>query len=281
MFEQLNTLNCFTTITAIEEVNTGLSNQCFKVIADGNAFFAKKIASTHEASINILANKQGISPEVYYHDNHWLINPFIDGKNLALTQQPLKQKIAVAIKLMRACHQIRNQAAPLIPLDIINEQVYQPHFSNKQQEGLMQLAIDLTKPLTDSKNTVCCHGDLNFSNVLITANNGDFLVDFECACSAPIEYDLAMFIAVNNINNDDIALVIQCYQQEYSSPVNHQLLNAFLSFCYVINGLWYFNRFQICHQLTYKLLAKQQFNRLNQIQNNQVQQLFCRLGIKL
>ena len=281
MFEQLSQLNCFTTISSIEKINTGLSSQCFKVVADEGVFFAKKVTSANEASINILASQQSISPEVFYHDKQWLINPFIDGENLALSQQPLEQKIAISIRLMLACHSINTQIAPLSPIDLINEHISQPHFSKAQQADLKQLANHINKPLTHGENTVCCHGDLNFSNILITASNEAFLIDFECACTGPIEYDLAMFIAVNNIQNDEIVMVLECYQREFSSPINHQLLNGYQQFCYFINGLWYFNRFQECRQLTYKSLAEQQFNRLNQLQNNRFEQLFRRLGIKL
>lgn len=281
MFEQISKLDCFTVLTSIEEVDTGLSSQCFRVLADDKAFFAKHITSPNEVSICIQASKQGISPDVYYHDQHWLISPFIDGKNLALSQQSTEQKITVAVKLMLECHKINALPTTLMPVDIINELIYQPHFSTAQQADLTQLAGQLIKPLSQGVNTVCCHGDLNFSNVLITAKSEALLIDFECACSAPIEYDLAMFIAVNNIENHEIAMVLQCYQQGASIPINHQLLNSYQKFCYFINSLWYLNRFQMCHQLTYKSLAEQQFNRLNKFQDNHFEQLLSRLGIEL
>jgi thiamine kinase-like enzyme len=280
-FKQLQALSFFKTITAIEEVSTGLSSQCFKVIADGKAFFVKKITTPNEVFASLFASEKGIGANVVYHDKNWLINPFIDGENLALSQQPIEQKIAISMKLMQKIHKVNAKPAILMPAQIINEHICQPHFSTRQQADLTQLAKQLIKPLTQDENTAYCHGDLNFSNVLITAKSEAFLVDFECACSAPIEFDLAMFIAVNNIKHHEITMVLQCYQQKSSAPINRQLLNAYVLFCYLINGLWYVNRYHIGHQPTFKLLAQQQWEKLNKLLKNKYKQLFCCLGIKL
>lgn len=143
-------------------------------------------------------------------------------------------------------------------------------------------------------NEVFCHGDANFSNIIQIKNNtlahddSYQLIDFECACIAPIEYDLAMFMAVNEIQRSKISAVIAVYSQEYKemdqqrkqqnkefeTVDNHQesiintpflyynLVTCYLDLCFLINGLWYLLQYQERELFTYKILANKQFSLL-------------------
>ena len=87
---------------------------------------------------------------------------------------------------------------------------------------------------------VVCHGDLNFTNILHDNDNTAWLIDFECAQLAPPEFDLAMFIAVNNIATQDITHIIAEYSALMpTSRLNKSLLHYYLLFSLLINGLWY------------------------------------------
>jgi thiamine kinase-like enzyme len=63
--------------------------------------------------------------------------------------------------------------------------------------------------------------------------NRAWLIDFECAQLAPAEFDLAMFIAVNNIGKQDITDLVAQYQtlvptyKPNSSLLQHYLLYSF------------------------------------------------------
>jgi thiamine kinase-like enzyme len=239
----LSNLPCFTQVESIAKIASGLSQHCFKVTADNQVYFAKTITDDTEISVTECAAKYRLSPSVIYHDQHWLITTFIDAKNLALSTIESKDKISHAIKLMAQCHQLNVKPAELSAKVIVKSLLNNSHYPKSQKSALSQLAQLILAPLNVSRNSVCCHGDLNFSNVLINQVQRTWLVDYECACTAPIEYDLAMFIAVNSLGSDDRTIIIEQYEVQSSVNVDLQLLNHYLLFCYFINALWYFNTY--------------------------------------
>lgn len=243
MKESLSALPCFTEVDKVLTITSGLSQSCFKVNADNKVYFAKTINDNTEVAVTISAAKLGLSPTVIYHDSDWLINSYIDANNLALSTIATHDKINHAIKLMVQCHQLKVIPTELSSEDIITSLLNNSHYTTLQKTALLQLAKCIVAPLNNSKNGVCCHGDLNFSNILINREQITWLVDYECACTAPIEYDLAMFIAVNNLNSNEITLIIEQYEALSLVKVDPLLLNAYLQFCYFINALWYFNAY--------------------------------------
>jgi len=261
----LSALPCFSSVTAIESIGAGLSSQCYRVNADNKSFFAKKIVCIKEANINKLAAEQGLSPAVIYHDTNWLITEFIVGENLALNSLNSNAKLSIAIKLMAQCHQIKVDIPKIAPNTIANELIEKSAFSHAKKINLLHTANQLTEHLanrninTKTKNTVCCHGDLNFSNILKDNSNKAWLIDYECACTAPAEFDLAMFVAINVIDKNEVSAIIELYQQQSAIKINHQLLACYQLFCYFINGLWYFNAGNKQNKVELDLLAKQQW----------------------
>ena len=239
----LSNLPCFTQVESISKIASGFSQHCFKVYADNKVYFAKTLSDNTEVLVAECAGKSGLGPSVIYHDQHWLISNFIDTDNLALSTLGADEKIKHAIKLMVQCHQLNVMPAELSTADIIESLLKNPHYSTRQKAALFQLAELILEPLTISLNNVCCHGDLNFSNVLMNQAQNTWLVDYECACIAPIEYDLAMFIAVNSLDNNDRTRAIEQYETQSSVCVDLELLNHYLLFCYFINTLWYFNAY--------------------------------------
>lgn len=247
MKDLLSALPCFIQIEKITALTPGLSQSCFKVCADNKVYFAKTVTSNIEVPMAICASKSGLSPVVIYHDQNWLICHYIDANNLAQSTINTEEKIKQAIKLMVQCHQLQIKPAELMSKDIIHSLINNANYSAWKQTKLLELAELLISPLNSNIKAVSCHGDLNFSNVLMSQSHNTWLVDYECACTAPIEYDLAMLIAVNNLASDKIAIIIEQYEVQSSVNIDLQLLNHYLFFCYFINALWYFNTY---HQIT-------------------------------
>lgn len=262
MIESLRSLSCFEHIETIIPVTSGLSSQCFQVNADDNVFFAKQVSSSNEAKISLLAAQQNISPKVIHHDKHWLITEFIVGQSAELSQLPIDKQISIALKLMSQCHHISAQADELAPSAIIDELINKPHFSSRQGAELFALAQQITAKLSSAQDNVCCHGDVNFSNILIGPENKSWLVDFECACTAPAEFDLAMFVAVNHIDDKKISMIINQYERQLPAiAINVELFNSYLAFAYFINSLWYYNAYQNLNSLALKKLLTQQWHK--------------------
>jgi thiamine kinase-like enzyme len=169
-------------------------------------------------------------------------------------------------------------------------------------ESVLQELAQLENEVGQSKE-VFCHGDANFSNVIklenshsINVNSRYQLIDFECACIAPIEYDIAMMMAVNEIKISKVKWVVaqyseqqknqqyspcisktdRGYQQENQPVIVDNIANTmdvlgntatskvtrYYYLSLIINGLWYLSQYQQRKLEKYKNLANKQFSLL-------------------
>ncbi len=262
MLKSLSALPCFNQVTRVSVITDGLSNPCFKVVADDRCYFAKftnEKRLSNELKLAKTAAVSGITPSVYYHDDQWFISHYIEGENLAVKQMPLIEKITTSIALMIQFHRLSTSNPENINTESIDTETMSPLSITDTINGLLRsdhkaslitvlntIAHELEAFMAPekhktSKKMVCCHSDINFSNVLSDNEQRTWLIDFEYACFAPIEFDLAMLLAVNNIPNPLINFTINAYQQQANIDVETKLLNPLLLFCYFINGLWYYN----------------------------------------
>lgn len=266
LINELKFLPCFTQIHSVDLLADGLSQTAIKVTTASQVFFAKKLnqhtANTEIACTLLCSNlasknqsKQGntkqLCPQVVYHDKHWLVTHFIHGLILADSNLSNNKKIAIALNLMAQLHSLpptfANYPIPqLNPSYTVNELLSTlPSLLLEQSNTLTTLAKSLSDAIytliADTRDVnVVCHGDLNFTNVLQDNGNNAYLIDFECAQLAPPEFDLAMFIAVNNIATQDITLIIAEYSALMPSyRLNTKLLHYYLLYSLLINGLWY------------------------------------------
>ena len=279
MIPSLSSLPCFTEIDLIDPIITGLSSLCYRVHADNKIFFAKQ-TTINESIFCLLSAEQNISPSVIYHDQYWLITSFIEGENLSLSQQSIHNKIACAIQLMTQYHKLSTKTLlleptlPLQPRTLVYELIDNIYITTKklieiptlQKSTLNIIANHILELIPPPANKVCCHGDVNFSNILISPEEHAYLVDYECACIAPAEYDLAMFIAVNNLSNKHILPITQQYSAHVLVDINLPLLKHYLTYCYFINGLWYINAYQKSALSSFIHLAKQQWQNIHTVE---------------
>lgn len=263
MKSSLSALACFNQVENISEITSGLSQHCFTVHADNKVYFAKTINGNTETQLALAAAKEGFSPVAFYHDQHWLITDFINGDNLALSTIEHLEKASHGISLMVQCHQLNVKPDELSPGAIMSDLITKGHFSAQQKNDYLRLTKLLLPPLSHPKRLVCCHGDLNFSNILIDQKKHTWLIDYECACIAPAEFDLAMFIAVNNITENKISIITKQYEHQFPSvKINSKLLYNYLAFSYFINSLWYANAYQSRSDTALLNLHQQQWKKL-------------------
>ncbi len=206
-----------------------------------------------EISANQLATQYGIAPKLIYGEGEWLITEFIPGELLQYCNISEDEQLAVLLSLLVKCHRLpasviqtnvksnkaeTPQATLSIPQLAIEETISQlfedlslqqqnadNSYLSLSQQNRLQATIDLLlQELAQLKvgqsNDVFCHGDANFSNVIKkenskknTDNSCYQLIDFECACIAPIEYELAMLMAVNEIQSSKTEQIIALYCQ--------------------------------------------------------------------
>lgn len=324
--QMLCQLPCFKKlkVTDINEINTGLSQPCFRVEYKNNFYFAKYVSpNSTEALASQIAANHNISPHLVYVGNNWLITEFIVGEGLDTVIQSEVAKIATMLTLLSRCHRIDyalqyNALEPLDNLQTTNQlnlesvdqkttKIQMPtlDISNTISElfenitcndvllnNLMSLSKVLQQNLTNVNITlgsieqVLCHGDANFSNAMqlkypqLNSVAVHKLIDFECACIAPVDFDLAMLMAVNEIERAKIALINDQYisinqahlaANNIADIVDNSLVNKqymaipsiLLVTCYydlsiLINCLWYLSKYKDTSQVNYKILAKKQ-----------------------
>ena len=266
LINELKFLPCFTQINSVDLLAHGLSQTAIKVTTTSQVFFAKKL-NQHTANTEIACallcsnlaskndseqrNTKQLSPQVVYHDKHWLVTHFIHGLTLADTNLSNNKKIAIALNLMAHLHSSPPTLANY-PIPQLNPSLTVNNLLPALPPWLLAHSNTLSKIGKSLSNAICsliadtqrvnvvCHGDLNFTNVLQDNDNTAWLIDFECAQLAPPEFDLAMFIAVNNIATQDITHRIAEYSALMpTSRLNKSLLHYYLLFSLLINGLWY------------------------------------------
>ncbi len=272
----LTKLPCFDEIKKISPINSGVSSTSYKVITKHNIYFAKylagKVNKLTEIEVSRAAATQGFSVDIIYNNNEWLVNHFISAIELVTINITSIEKYAIATKLMAKCHQLNFATLPVEQLNVvalIKELLSSSNFSQQQKAYILQICEQLSLKLISNKN-VLCHGDINFTNILVDkkVSKKTYLIDFECACLAPPEYDIAMLAAINGIELKAINHIISFYQLYNTAKININLVTCYLLFCYIINGLWYAK--QAGEQNSFLLTehATKQFQLFDQYYNN-------------
>jgi hypothetical protein len=256
IIQSLKSLPCFTEIQEVSLLAEGFSHTCVKVITTTQVFFAKKLNNTTangEVNASIACADLNISPHIVYYDKLWLVTKFVESCSLADAKMSVDSKTIIALTLLASCNSLvaseHYQAIPLLDtrqsanaLLLSPAPCLVPHLEilNKVTHSLTD-AIDSLLYKTQPLN-VLCHGDVNFTNVLMGKDQKPWLIDFECAHRAPVEFDLAMFVAVNDIVIDEHKLqeVIDVYTTLVPNvSINLALLDHYQLYSCYINGLWY------------------------------------------
>lgn len=250
----LRSLPCFEKVVDISLLIDGMSHTCIKVTTALQVFFVKKLNSeTAETEVlsSKYAAKHGLSPRIIYHDNAWLVTDYIVGITLDKNELSSSQCIDTGLTLMAKLHQLVPQPnAKTIPCLDTSESVRRlftnPNSIPSQQKlfladitETLTLKIGIEQKRSDVTNIIC-HGDINYSNIIIDETRQSWLIDFECSHLAPVDFDLSMFIAINNISPLHIDEIVNRYMSLVPSyKPNKILLTYYLLYSYFINGLWY------------------------------------------
>ena len=270
LIEQITRLKCFDNIDRVSTIEQGDSHHCFKVVDQNKCYFVKyfdHIEHSHQYNqLNKIVADIGLAPALIYNDKFWQVHQFIEGSSLNLWPLSLKEKVEHCLTLMVACHQ-KIDVTKLTQVPVLNFfEVIKPltkHLTNDQQ-SLINKIIDMLNNTLLISPSVLCHGDINFSNIILA--NKPWLLDFECACIADKEFDLAMMLSVNELLSEATPSVIDSsidYYNERSSAnsiIDKEKVMRYLVFSFIINGLWYFESYNNKKDSRLKHKAFKQFN---------------------
>lgn len=280
----INQLSFFAPFSCIiEPIFKGLSQLCFKVTATHNItnitsiYFVKSIAAqqvnmSNEVISASLSVSISLSPDVVFHCSNWLITEFVEGNSLFERDMEMAKKIDVAVSALQKFHTL-TPANKMISVSIeeIIDTLINNEFFLASQKMLLQSCKEKVITFEPSVSKVLCHGDANFSNFLIDQDNKCWLIDFECSFIGDAEFDIAMFIAINNLlqiplNPIHLAQAIKCYSAYSDYVLDEPLIYAYLACCYLINGMWY--HAQMLHaknNVKFLELARQQYQCFDQL----------------
>jgi len=274
IIEQLKLLPCFDNVDNklidVNKIAEGTSHQCFKVETASATYFAKyfetgRLTRKVEHNTTILAAKLMLAPQLFFHLNQWLISEYIshisknqESKNLSLKTAELniKEKIIKAAQLMAKCHRLQ-LTLPILDLNSVLATFAADNALSPQQSNVISRIIKQLPKIKIGQSLVVCHGDVNFSNIIFTESA--YLIDFECACMAEREYDLAMMAAINLLDNEQQSDLLSTYEINSVTKLCHSKLVSYLPYCYLINGLWYLLKFSDEQQSGLSVLSQKQF----------------------
>lgn len=276
MKAELDLLPCFINIERISVIEQGYSHQSFKVIDQNKDYFVKRLSNFQNDEQNNLeveiSLRLTITPTLIFASGHWQVYQYINGQSLLLTTLSLKNKINICLDAMVICHQelspLSNKLklATLNPKKVISE--LSISLSVQQQLLISRIADKLCTHLLISPVTFC-HGDINFSNIII--DDRAWLVDFECRCLADAEFDIAMMIAINELDYAPSNIIVEQCISRYHLKGNNKLelsknlIMRYLGFCYLINGLWYKEQSGNMSSNLFKSKANKQFEYFDQL----------------
>ncbi|GHE83284.1 aminoglycoside phosphotransferase family protein [Thalassotalea profundi] len=275
------------TIISVAEITTGLSQQSFKVrCLNDQLFYAKYFDkyNTEYAQIEkeVLLNSASspITTSLLYSDEHWLVTPFIEANDLSKLNLPIKNKLNIALELMLTFQKLIIPSKKIKPISFIAHGDYYINALalNKNQQQILRSLLSDDDAIKAQQLTLC-HGDFNFTNMLlnspltgIASDEIPILIDFECCCYSEVEYDIAMMIAVNNLLNylsvDTVIAQIKVYLAQRMVNISTKKVMRYLGKSLLLNALWYICRFNRTNDNKWLILAKQQFQQADVLNNN-------------
>lgn len=193
----------------------------------------------NEAIISSVCSELNFLPTLFYQDQHLNVFHWIEGQAIV---QWTPHYLAIAAEKLAQVHQYshyRFKDLTNIPQLDLNEQIFMLLSSSpedQQGEWLMRLSQMNEQPdLGD--NLVLVHNDAHLDNWLVDTSGELRLLDWEYACWATPEVELAGFIVSNSLAEFDSYYFIQQYQRYLN--VDKSVVMALIPWIQLLSDLWY------------------------------------------
>ncbi len=237
----------------------GLSHLSFKVSAKGKNYFVKFLTFdanlldqdkqtqlqhnilNQQLAMQNLAQQAGFAAKIIEVDpaGKYIVCEYIEGVLLTDVNLTLVAKLKLIAKLLHKCHCLQGSPVKIdlakITTELLEKSSLSAMTKTKLARHIKQILADVA---SESSQLVVCHGDLNFSNVLLSEDN-TWLLDWEYSIFAEIEYDIAMTISINQITGIDREFFIQQYCKNSNNPVNSLKVSVYIELAHIINALWF------------------------------------------
>ena len=239
-------------IVKVEQFTHALTNQVFLVsLANKNKVVFKRLnlaardleKRVCELAVHKLASKQGLTNNVIADCQRFRVLSYIEGELLS-DMSVTTDILNLLADRLTLIHQLPPQYATT--QDLHGELLHLKSEINQQiDEGEFSHFLELAKTLdNESVKDTLCHGDLSLNNVLRKANGSIKVLDWEYAVLACPAYDLGFCGAINQFNQKQLGLLIECYYQKNKKDIKLSLVllkrqcDLYFSFFCYLNNLW-------------------------------------------
>ena len=208
----------------INRINKGITNNNFKVIVDGKAFFISlpgtdskllNIDFTNKYYNNKICSDIGISPKVvhYIKTEELLVTEFINSINPVSKSVHGSEKISVLVKMIKTLH-----GAKLFCRNF-NMITYIYHYMTiLKKDGFPKLLFPILDRIDNlgqklapyRTHLVPCHNDLVVENI-IENQNQMFLVDFDYSGNNDPCFELGNLIVERGYNHNQVNKLVKRY----------------------------------------------------------------------
>lgn len=266
-------------VVAIERLEAGLSQECYRVQTKKGEFLAKHFKSNQafkkELTVTKCKSPDSVIPQLNAFKENWLISEYLQGSMLSELGISFEEKLDIVLPLLKKFYllsaNMEKQTELFGQIDLV-DLVKQMSLAVSNDVDKMLLIDEVltrfkSQQYSSGYESVLCHGDLNFNNIMYHHSIDDWrLFDFESCHLSHIEYDIAMLLAVNEypitnlgqIHNNLLGIFPQ---------LSIDLVTRYYVICLLINGLWYQQQTSEKQSLTikekYQKLSAIQFRLLN------------------
>ena len=269
---ELSQLPCFEKIGFVTELTKGESHPAFRVETESGSYFAKYFSNNqqlvYESHLNNYLNSHELTLKSLYAEQNWLILPFVDEYKASCNV-----KLHALLWKLAKLHQLQKPQQVEVKVirfsNVLTDLISHVSKTEEQHLSWTKSSEKLLAPLNDSDSDstrVLCHGDANYQNILFSSPETSYLIDFESVCLAPCEYDLGMLLAINLIELNKVEEIISYYvaQREKPITIDLKMVMRYQNMSLLINGLWYFAKYQSCKSEHWLNKARNQLLPLSQ-----------------
>lgn len=268
-------------ITAITPISEGLSQECLLIETKLTAYVVKRFNNTAsfktELSILALLKKGNLTAKLInshqVENTSLILMTHLSGKSLKKSSITLLEKLSTATDLLAKFHdELRGYSAPEIQslaleqvlLELLLSAKISPKYEQLVTKIIEKTIKNLSKFDVDELPKTICHGDFNFTNII--GDKPVKVIDFESASLMPIEYDIAMMMAINKCTLNELNHVISVYKNTttYNIPsqeIDSKIVEQYYIASILINGLWFLSKSnETTKKEEFTDLAKAQFS---------------------
>ncbi|MEW6997042.1 phosphotransferase [Colwelliaceae bacterium BS250] len=260
--KRLHNIDCIQPIETVEPLVGGLSHHCFKVTSLQQMYFVKlfstnqslsgycntshcQVNPAHHLTIQHAAYLKGFSAKIIEADElgSYMVCEYIDGVTLLNSTANDTTKLKSLANILAKCHQLDAAVAPLDLLSVVESLIVKcPLTQADKQKIITRFNTQLKQVTVNVGDLVLCHGDVNFSNIILKGEDS-FLIDWEYCCLAEAEYDIAMAISINKLSTNQQLIFLEYCHNSYSVNVKPSFstdkVHMYLALCNIINALWF------------------------------------------